>query len=263
MVFRLRRGCLGILDTISNSSWLNNREKEGRRRTVFLEQTWLVGRDASSSMLLNPEVSPVRRGSPCIWVEVESSEIKILNLQVLNEIHTLCLSEWISAISTTIHEAFISKGDHVARVKRLDISRDSSCPVINNIRAASWAAHLIRQFPSKDGLRPLISVDNGLDVGLKLRLDLRIGIPICLCGDAGPVVVHCHSTVIVPIIDKWNNQLNSMVLRRLDYIVEALEAVGSSVDYCGLSGNERLEPRLVGRGSLDVVESPDSEDFQA
>ena len=146
-------------------------------------------------------------------------------------------------------------------VQRLDVSGNARSPVVNNLRAAAGAPNLVRKFPSEDSFAGLIAGNNSCNIFLVLCLCGGIGVPCCLCttifGD-----VSGHSTIIIPVVDEVDNELDAVLLGRADDVIETLKTIGSSVDHWILSSDERLEPYgAVSRLSRDIVKTPYTKDF--
>lgn len=242
----------------------DEKEKEewGPGLTIFLKQTRLLGSHARGSVVSDPGISPIGRDAPAIRVQMESSKVECRNGQVLLEVDSLSLGVRVASITTTIHKPLITKRDHVGAIQALNVRASRRRPFVDHIRAASWAAHFVRQLPGEDRRRGLIPIHNRLDVFLELCLHFGIGVPVRLGGDTIVGVVRRHSSVVVPVVHEWDDELDTVSLSALYYVIEALETVRAGVDYGILPGDEGLIPDFR-RGGLDVVEAPDAQDLDA
>jgi hypothetical protein len=131
--------------------------------------------------------------------------------------------------STSVHEAFVAQRNHVGRIKTLDVSTDGRCPVSDNGSGTAIAAWLIGQFPGEYRTARTISTDNRLYICLVLCLDCGVSVPSSFVGSVVSIVGR-HSTIITPVIDKVDDELDAMGLRAGDHIIQTLEPVGSCVD---------------------------------
>lgn len=158
----------------------------------------------------------------------------------------------------------ITQGDHVVGIQRLDVGTDLGGPAVDNISAASRAARLVTQLPSKDRRGVPVPRDNSLDIGLVHALDLLVGEPLSLAAAVG-LDIGVVSAVVVPAVHERNDELDAVLLSGSNHIVKTLETVFAGVDGgSALLLVVELEVDRSGAGSgVNIVEAPDTKDLQS
>lgn len=113
----------------------------------------------------------------------------------------------------------------------------------NNIKAGTYgvaaiAAGLVGQLPGENGRRVGVARDNGLDVLLVLSLDVGVCIPVGVGRTAESLHVGGHASIISPVVDEVDDQLDSPRLSGLYNVVQTLETIGTGVDDRILTSDE-------------------------
>ena len=111
-------------------------------------------------------------------------------------------------------------------------------PVIDNTDVAALASRLVGQLPREDRRAARIAGDNGLDVGLILRLCGRARVEGLVGRKVEEFDVGRDSTIVAPVVDEVDDQLNAILLGGLDDIVQTLKPIGTSVDLRALAWDE-------------------------
>jgi hypothetical protein len=205
--------------------------------------------------------------TPVRWVQVESSEINIAQLQVCLEINTLSSAVEPIRARWPVEETLIANSDKMLAIQALDILRhlinpsgDSSRCARRGGRETSLAARLVGKLPSENSWRVGVTGDDSLDVVLVSVLDVGVGVE-GIMGLAGSesIDIDSHSSVVIPVVDEWDNQFNASLLSSLDDVVETSKTGGASVDCCGTAVPD-LEVGLAALGRSVVAETPNTED---
>jgi hypothetical protein len=126
----------------------------------------------------------------------------------------------------------VTSVNHTVRLNSLDILATRFGLVINHIGATATAGRPICQLPYEDGRCRNVAADNRFDMILIGALGNTVGRPILLRATVA-IDICIHTTVMVPIIDKVNDQFDVVGFSRLGHIIETLKAISSRVD--GLS----------------------------
>lgn len=158
-------------------------------------------------------------------------------------------------------EAFLAGGDHVRTVERFDVGCGVGHPFVEDIEVAAVAARLVGELPGENGRRVAVAANDCFDVRFVLRLGFLADVPFGVGFDAGVGEVGGHASIIGPVVDEVDDELDAVLFGALDDVVQALEAVGAGVDL-GFAVDEGLVVDGVSaRVGGHVVEAPNAKDF--
>lgn len=198
----------------------------------LLKHTRLAQCLADFRMVLDPVVAPLLRvvgSAPAVRVQVVHAEVNVRVRARGVEITTL--RELVRVRAVTVEsKAFFAGGNHVLAVKRLDVSSRGLNPVGQDAQVAALATRLVGKLPGEDRGRRAVASDHSLDVGLVLSLSLLVDVPLRVGADASEVEIGCHTAIVGPVVHKVDDQLDAVLLGALDHVVEALQAVSTSID---------------------------------
>lgn len=147
-------------------------------------------------------------------------------------------------------------------VKRLDIRAGRLNPVVNDRGITAIAAGFIGQFPRENRRRRSIPAHHSLDIVLVSSLGGGVGVPSSRAASKGGHVGR-DTTVVGPVVDKVDDQLDAVLLGRGDHVVETLQTIGAGVDGGGAGGEVLEVDGARGGNRVDVVEAPDAQDAEA
>lgn len=148
-------------------------------------------------------------------------------------------------------------------VEGFDVGRGIGDPLVEDVKFATVAARLVGELPCEDSGRRAVAAHDGFDVRFVLRLGLFARVPLCVGSDACVRKIGRHASIIGPVVDEVDDQLDAVLFGAFDDVVKALEAIGAGIDL-RLAVDERLVVDGVGaRIRSHVVEAPDTKDFHA
>jgi hypothetical protein len=184
-----------------------------------------------------------------IWVQMVCPKVNLWNGDETREIRAFGKGVWIGVwigISRGRDESkpFITDGHHMIPVKALDVFRRLLGPLGDDGSVTSFTSRFIRQLPCQNGCRVDVWRDDRFDVFLILILAFCGCVPFALGWwiNLAEPVVSLHAAIVIPIVDKWDYQLDSSLFGRFDHIVEALKTIRTYIYGWSSAIYERLEP---------------------
>lgn len=227
-----------------------------------------------------------------VGVEVESAKVDGADAEVHGEVQTLAVGEGVAAvrvggqtetlcekreqsvvkesrsflprieISRRTRELTVTNANHVLRIKRLDVRAGRLNPVVNDRGITAIAARLIGQLPRENRRRRSIPAHHSLDIVLVSSLGGGVGVPSGGTPSKGRNV-SSNTTVVGPVVDKVDDQLDAVLLGRGDDVVETLQTISAGVNGGGAAGEVLEVDGARGGDSVDVVKAPDAQDAEA
>lgn len=221
-------------------------------------------------VLLDPGAAPGVRISPPTGVQVEDAVVDRGNLHLVGKAGAGSAAVDVEPVVDFVghvKEALLSSGHHVIRIKTLDVLGRVFDPLEKLGVVAAFTARFIAELPTEDGRARLVALDKHLDVVTVCLLRAGVVIPRHSVA-AESLEVHLDATIIIPVIDEWENELDAMSFSCRDCVVQSLKTVRAIVDV-GPRLVQQLKPNLVWVGRFrrrdrtDISKSPNAGDLVA
>lgn len=156
----------------------------------------------------------------------------------------------------------VTNADHVPLVQRLDVLTRRLDPLVQHVRITPLAPGFVGQLPRKHRGRVDVPRHHGMDIPPIRFLDVLVRVERIMVRLAVRLAICIHPAVIIPVVDKVDDELDAALLRRGHDIVQPLQPVRARVDCRGSVDVELVVHRSRAGDRVDVVESPDAQDLE-